>query len=271
MNPILLVTSGLLVLTSSQFTSITDLSRFPFSFAQEGRNWTGECASGTRQSPIDLINTPDIPVTVVTDTSLAFTINTTRQAFQVYEDFGMLLYLGQATIQGRFNATVFDGSLFQFHVHAPADHEIDGMKYPLELHLAFTPTDSSDLQALLVGFFFREGQTNSLLQAIIDMQDFDLNVLLPSDGVIDDYIYYIGSRGAPLPDCVEPQLYLFPNYILEAAPDQIAYFDDRYINDLGFSNGNGDIREIQPLNGRTIYHVQADAEQSSASFLGETD
>ena len=144
---------------------------------------------------------------------------------------------------------------------------MDGVRYPLELHVAFPPSNNStDLQAVIVGFFFQEGQANPVLQAMIDLRSVDLSLLLPPGGVIDDYIAYIGSRGAPLPDCVEPQLYLFPNYILEASPEQVAYWTDRYVTDLSFSNGRGDVRDIQPLNGRTISHIVPEA-NSVISFL----
>lgn len=258
---------SLLSLASGQFTSITDFSRYPFSFSQGGRDWTGECATGTRQSPIDLLNTPDHPVTYLADSSLAFTLTTSASAFQVYDDFGLLLYQGEATIQGQYNGTEFEGNLFQFHMHAPADHQVDGMRYPLELHIAFAPSNNNtELQAVLVGFFFREGQPNSLLQALIDLRTVDLNLLLPSGGVIDDYIAYIGSRGAPVPDCVEPQLYIFPNYIIEASTEQVAYWTDRYVNDLSFSGGRGDTRDIQPLNGRTVSHILPSGD-TTTSFL----
>jgi len=254
-------------LVNGQFTSITDLSKYPFYFSEGGRNWTGECATGTRQSPIDLVNTIDRPVTLVTDSSLAFILTTSSHAFQVYEHYGLLLYQGQASLEGLYNGTEFEGSLFQFHVHAPADHLVDGVRYPLELHVAFPPSNNStDLQAVIVGFFFQEGQANPVLQAMIDLRSVDLSLLLPPGGVIDDYIAYIGSRGAPLPDCVEPQLYIFPNYILEASPEQVAYWTDRYVTDLSFSNGRGDVRDIQPLNGRTISHIVPEA-NSVISFL----
>lgn len=48
-------------------------------------------------------------------------------------------------------------TLVQFHAHAPAEHTINGIRYPLELHFVHQAADHSNL---VVAVFVQEGQQN---------------------------------------------------------------------------------------------------------------
>ena len=59
----------------------------------------------------------------------------------------------------------------QLHFHTPAEHSIDKIKHPMEMHLVSVKIDSlePDLpKYLVVGITFNEGKANPFIQSIID-------------------------------------------------------------------------------------------------------
>jgi carbonic anhydrase len=50
--------------------------------------------------------------------------------------------------------------LVQFHWHTPAEHEVDEVRYPMEMHLVHKAADSS---TLVIGVFLRQGAANATL------------------------------------------------------------------------------------------------------------
>ncbi len=56
-------------------------------------------------------------------------------------------------------------SLKQIHFHEPSEHQVDGVIYPMEMHLVHT--DSTG-QLAVVGILIKEGQENKDLQALWD-------------------------------------------------------------------------------------------------------
>jgi carbonic anhydrase len=63
----------------------------------------------------------------------------------------------------------FDGvsyALRQFHFHTPAEHLVDGVTYPMELHLVHVGREDAS-RFLVVGVLFREGQPNATLGDLI--------------------------------------------------------------------------------------------------------
>jgi len=59
----------------------------------------------------------------------------------------------------------------QLHFHTPAEHSIDKIKHPMEMHLVSLKLDSlnKDLpKYLVIGITFKEGKKNSFVQSIIE-------------------------------------------------------------------------------------------------------
>ena len=150
----------------------------------------------------------------------------------------------------------------------PSEHTYNGLRYPLELHVVYGLTQPDGNVVPGVNFIlpFREGRAHPFIEDLLedDHTTIDLTPLFPSNGVVDDYYYYAGSVDVPWPDCWSPLVWYMPSYILEASPEQIQYFNDLYINDLSFSNGQGTIRALQPLENRPIYHFIT---PTASSFL----
>lgn len=244
----------------------------PFSFATGGREWGGLCATGDSQSPIDIPTVPTNPlqpVEVPSDSNdfSALTFSADQQPENQFSSGGFLLYPAAGTISATVNGVYFEGALAQFHFHMPGVHLFDGMRYPVEMHLVFNPTlNDTGITSLEVAIRFVEGPSNDFVDSVTNQQSLDLMAVMQGTGVIDDYYFYSGSNDVPVPDCLENVYWVVPSYILTMSPAQVQYYSSRYVDDLSFANGHGAYREVQPLNGRTIYRVTPG--DDAVSFLG---
>ena len=143
--------------------------------------------------------------------------------------------------------------LLQFHFHAPGEHELNGEKFPMELHLVHRVEDeSSPVNGTLsvVGIFIKAGKENKELNKIFAdlpaqpgqehlVPRFNLTKLLPHG--LESY-RYDGSLTTPNFD--EGVRWVVLAEPVEMSEAQIEAFKQL------FPEGNS--REIQPLNGRTI-------------------
>ena len=146
-------------------------------------------------------------------------------------------------------------TLKQFHWHTPSEHELNGRKFPLEMHLVHKFDDGTPTGKLaVVGVFVEEGKENSELAKIFShlpaqkderraVARFNLTKLLP-DG-LESY-RYDGSLTTPNPDGVflEGVKWIVLAEPVEMSRQQIDAFKQL------FPEGNS--REVQPLNGRTV-------------------
>lgn len=142
----------------------------------------------------------------------------------------------------------------QFHFHTPSEHHIDGITYPLEMHMVHqAPNDTlGKPQYLVIGILFKEGSENPFLNEFIDaippkvgqvnelpQQVIDVNDLI--HGKLSDGYFYRGSLTTP--PFTESVQWLVVKEIYEASPDQIER--------LNRMEGNN-ARHIQALFGRKI-------------------
>ncbi|HWW74970.1 MAG TPA: carbonic anhydrase family protein [Pyrinomonadaceae bacterium] len=145
--------------------------------------------------------------------------------------------------------------LLQFHWHTPSEHELNGRKFPLEMHLVHKFDDGTPAGVLsVVGVFVRAGRENAELAKIFShlpaekderrtVARFNLTKLLP-DG-LESY-RYDGSLTTPNASGVflEGVKWIVLAEPIEMSAQQIEAFKRL------FPEGNS--REVQPLNGRTI-------------------
>ena len=130
----------------------------------------------------------------------------------------------------RGSSIEFDGDeydLVQFHFHTPAEHLLDGMTYPMEVHLVHQAR-KDETQLLVVGALFKEGTSNPILERILpvvprhagehlDLPDeLDLNQLFERDS---GYYHYAGSMTTP--PYSEVVKWLVLDGVHEASPEQI--------------------------------------------------
>jgi carbonic anhydrase len=147
--------------------------------------------------------------------------------------------------------------LLQFHWHTPSEHELNGEKFPMEMHLVHrspdvTLPDGTVVNGTLsvVGVWIRSGKENKELKKLFanlpaqpgehrTITHFNLTRLLPES--LESYRYN-GSLTTPNFD--EGVRWVVLAEPIEMSKEQIDAFKQL------FPEGNS--REIQPLNGREV-------------------
>lgn len=151
------------------------------------------------------------------------------------------------------SSITFDGKVYdfkQFHFHTPSEHLVDGVTYPMEMHMVHT-LRGHDSVYLVIGILFKEGEPNAFLDEFIShipteagktaapAQAFvDINHVFDGD---DQYYTYQGSLTTP--PYTETVRWGVLKRVHEASPEQIALF-----NELEGNNA----RHIQALNRREV-------------------
>jgi carbonic anhydrase len=165
-----------------------------------------------------------------------------------------VLNLGH-TVEAEFepgSTLEYDGEVYelrQLHFHTPAEHLIDGITYPMEMHMVHTLRGASD-KYLVVGILFREGLDDAFVEEVLahvpgrSGERFDGPMLLDAQralGRIDGYYHYEGSLTTP--PYSESVTWLVLKDIHQAAPAQI-----ERLNRIEGDNA----RHIQALSARTV-------------------
>jgi carbonic anhydrase len=138
----------------------------------------------------------------------------------------------------------------QFHFHTPSEHLIDGITYPMEMHIVNTMKDSSgQTHYLVVGFLFKMGQENKFIKEFLNripgeegkdtlpagvVQFADLFNSIPKN---EPHGYYSYQGSLTTPPYSETVNWIVKKSILEASPEQI--------------------QTIEKLEGNNARHVQA--------------
>lgn len=129
---------------------------------------------------------------------------------------------------------VFDGKQYdfkQFHFHTPSEHLLDGVHYPLEMHLVHLEEFVQGVpHYLVIAILFKEGEKDEFLSHFlsevpedfteVDFHDKFINIneeIWPEE--LNDYFYYKGSLTTP--PYTETVSWLILNHIHEASPEQI--------------------------------------------------
>ena len=137
--------------------------------------------------------------------------------------------------------------LLQFHWHTPSEHTRNGEEFPIEMHLVHQAADGS---LLVVGVFIAEGKKNIELKKLFadlpaqaseerTVRHFNLTRLLPDS--LESFRYDGSLTTPPFNEGVKWVVLAEP---IEMSAEQIDAFKQL------FPEGNS--REVQPLNGRTI-------------------
>lgn len=209
---------------------------------------------GTEQTPIDirdeeLTYDENLP-------TLGFSYGTKVPLKIVNKDAPDEFGTVRADLTGGGGELEVDGvtyKLLQFHFHTPSEHELNGVKFPAELHLVHRVEDESSPdhgKLSVVGIFIKAGKENKELNKIFAdlpaqpgqerlVSRFNLTKLLPHG--LESYRYN-GSLTTPTFD--EGVRWVVLAEPVEMSEAQIEAFKQL------FPEGNS--REIQPLNGRTI-------------------
>lgn len=175
--------------------------------------------SGAAQSPINIV-------------TAAVTHADHRIALHYQPSHEHLLNLGH-TVEAEFeegSTLEYDGRVYelrQLHFHTPAEHLIDGITYPMEMHMVHTLRDDPD-KYLVVGVLFREGAGNTFVEEVLahvperSGERFDGPMLIDAQSAVErigGYYQYEGSLTTP--PYSESVTWLVLKDIHQAAPAQI--------------------------------------------------
>lgn len=155
----------------------------------------------------------------------------------------------------------YDDTVFTFkqcHFHTPSEHLIDGVTYPMEMHivnvLATAPKEKP--QYLVIGVLFKEGKENAFIKDFLSLipKESDTHVKVEAGtiklsdlfGTIpkelkNHYFNYKGSLTTP--PYTEAVRWFIAKHIFEASPEQIEA--------LNAIEGNN-ARHVQALYGRSV-------------------
>ena len=221
------------------------VAHWSYSGAGGPENWgklspeNNKCATGTRQSPIDIRDGVKVELAPV--------------KFD-YQAGGYRVVDNGHTIQ----VNVAPGStievlgrryeLVQFHFHKPAEERVNGRAFDMVAHLVHK--DPEGRLAVVAVLLDRGGMAQPLIQTVwnnlpLEKGDevaarapLDLNALLPTDR---RYYTYMGSLSEP--PCTEGVLWMVMKTPVEVSPEQIAIFSRLYPMNA---------RPIQSVSGRLI-------------------
>ena len=212
-------------------------------------NWDGLCAAGKEQSPLDL--------TIASPTSSLAPLAFAYQSSSVsLENSAHTLRINILTAG---NCLTFKGKsyeLTQFHFHHHSEHLVEGVAFPLELHLVHS--DRAGATAV-VGIFFQEeeGHDNHTIAPIWQQipaftsatagdkqvleQRIDLCSLLP-----DDFSAWVYQGSLTTPPCTEGVEWIILRKAMSISPAQLRLFKQHYQRNC---------RPIQTLGSRTVFYL----------------
>lgn len=155
-----------------------------------------------------------------------------------------------------------DGEVFDFkqmHFHTPSEHLLDGVTYPMEMHMVHTlqgQKEGETPQYLVIGVLFKMGEQSIFIDEFIEsipseahskkevmtgaIKVADLISEKPEE-VLDSYYHYKGSLTTP--PYTESVRWYVSKHIYEGSPEQIKQI-------LKIEGANA--RQIQSLNDRTL-------------------
>ena len=202
--------------------------------------------SGRHQSPVNII---EIHTRIGSDEEMALEIfyEDSTRIHDVVNNGHSIQYNFELGDYIKFNGQQYD--LKQIHFHEPSEHTINGVRYPIEMHMVHTSRDGN---LTVLGIMGIEGINSAPFQFLenylpvkaggsktID-SPFNLNMNLPEER--DKFFYYSGSLTTP--PCSE-----HVNWIVFKTPITLSLEQVKVLQELMPVNN---YRNEQPLNDRVV-------------------
>ncbi|MFT5143704.1 MAG: carbonic anhydrase [Rhodothermales bacterium] len=197
------------------------------------------CSTGQRQSPINLtgFNDTDLPALKI-----------------VYETGGSVVLNNGHTIQVNYDAgsqVEIDGTTFtllQYHFHSPSENQINGVSYPMEVHLVHADAQGN---LAVIGVMFEEGTPSASLAQVWDAAPATAGESVPltqatsaGDLLPMEREYYRFDGSLTTPPCSEGVKWVVMKEAVSASAAQVEHFSEL----MHHANN----RPLQPVNGREI-------------------
>ncbi len=207
----------------------------------------GAACQGQAQSPINILS-GQCATLPGADTALAWYYDPQTHLYRVVNNGHTVEFDFERGDSLRFRGKVYQ--LLQIHFHAPAEHTLDGIRYPLEIHLVHR-NEAGEYAVL--GIWAREGAVNeplAFLESFLPLAlgeeralnaAFDLKGLLPEKPA--HFYTYPGSLTTP--PCTEKvQWLLFAQPLILSLEEEVA---------LRQNLPRDNYRGVQPLNDRVVF------------------
>jgi carbonic anhydrase len=201
-------------------------------------NWGGTCATGSRQSPVNLAGATRAAMAPLQPAwaPTAGTIKNNGHTIEV--EAGGTLAVGAASFR-----------LVQFHFHHPSEHMMDGRKYPMEAHFVHVAASGG---RGVIGVMLQGGAANPAFAAIVSAMPARAGGTTPASAAVRPaallpaslaYYSYAGSLTTPTPDCEENVSWMVLMSPVQVAAADIAKFGSVFHNNA---------RPVMPMSGRTV-------------------
>ncbi|MDO8843175.1 carbonic anhydrase [Methylicorpusculum sp.] len=201
-----------------------------------------ECGIGQKQSPVNI------------DPGNVINVDKIDELQPSYIEVPLSLTNNGHTIR----ANIAEGALFfgnnqydlvQFHFHAPSEHLLNGVTYPMEIHFV---NGTADGRMAVVAVLIKAGTFNAAFQEILDQaptqagQTANPALLIRPDRLLPKHTqhFYTYAGSLTTPPCSEGVQWFILQELLEISEQQIKAFNSRFYHD--------NVRSEQKLNGRKL-------------------
>merc|ERR1711937_925338 len=254
-----------------------------FTYKANGLDWDEVaelCGTGMSQSPIDIVSAEAVPASAQKGDRGVTTFDFAPGTDIVIENtgHGLNTMFDVTDLSAVIQTPEGPQSLepLQFHWHSPSEHSIDGVIYPMEVHLVTKTNVTGDLA--VVGMMYKYGTENSLLEKLWgerDADDFAFRIKgetadasedhlhekgvtsdVPTDIDVmvellpEDTSYFAYSGSLTTPPCSEGVYWHLMKTPVTASVDQVLNFQNVLSETQEGVRTNN--RVPQPLNGRQI-------------------
>jgi carbonic anhydrase len=209
----------------------------PAYWGQINNDWA-KCASGNRQSPIDIRDGMKVDLEQITFDyhPSAFNVTDNGHTVSVVVGGGNFLTVGNRMYE-----------LQEFHFHRPSEERINGKGYEMVVHLVHKDGEG---HIAVLALLLERGKPQNVIQTVWNnlplekYQTAEPSVVLDPNDLLPqrrDYYTFMGSLTTP--PCTEGVLWMVMKEPVQASPAQMALFSRLYPLNA---------RPVQPSNGRII-------------------
>jgi len=272
-SSIVLLLSTLALLIPLSYSQVKD---FEYDDQDE---WTGNCNTGSLQSPIDI---DDDDKTCDETMIFDLTLTTGNSSLTVVDDGEsyVVAYTGSTLYASDVSGILTAYQSVNFHFHIPSEHQIDGETYDLEMHMLHSITTSflnknlTTRTSAAVSILFEvddSSAANPFITAlnftkIATARTLNMNTLLISQ-LPSPIPFYTYQGSTTTPPCNETVNWYVVTTPLKITTAQLAPFKTRFLSNLTFASGAGNNRDVQPLNDRTIKKGGVTCEEQFVYFF----
>lgn len=197
--------------------------------------WGEECATGDRQSPIDLVRGAEEDLADIDFDYDADHVTVANNGHTIMASYppGRSIAVDGETYE-----------LLQFHLHAPSEHTVDGVPAAAELHLVHQADDETlAVVAVLIEEGAAEPDVASMMEQVpaVEGEEVDPGAVDPLALLPDTRRTWRYDGSLTTPPCSEGVKWMVMAEPVTWSADQITAFTELY---------DGSARPVQPLNDR---------------------